>query len=37
MDHTTVEGNYEHKLISALIRRGLTAVTLPFHNIFFDN
>ena len=30
MDHATVEGNYEHKLISALNLRGLTAVKLPF-------
>ena len=35
MDHATVEGNYEHKLISALNRGGLTAVKLPFQNIFF--
>ena len=30
MDHTTVEGNYEHKLISSLNRGGLAAVKLPF-------
>ena len=34
MDHTTVEGNYEQKLILALNRGGLTAVKLPFQNIF---
>ena len=34
MDHATVEGKYEHKLISALNRSGLTAVKLPFQNIF---
>ena len=34
MDHATVEENYEHKLISALNRGGLTAVKLPFQNIY---
>ena len=34
MDHATVEGNYEHKLISALNCSGLAAVKLSFQNIF---
>ena len=34
MDHATVEGNYEHKLISTLNCGGLAAVKLPFPNIF---
>ena len=34
MDHTTVEGSYEHKLTSALSHGGLTEVKLPFQNNF---
>ena len=34
MDHATVEGNYEHKLISALNCGELTVVKLPCQNIF---
>ena len=34
MDHATVEGNYEHKLIPALNRSGLKVVKLPLQNIF---
>ena len=34
MDHATVEGNYEHKLLSAYNRGGLTTVKLQFQNIF---
>ena len=37
MDHATVEGNYEQKLISAFNRGGLTAKKFPFQNFFFDN
>ena len=33
MDHATVEGSYEHKLISALNCDGRTAVKLAFQNI----
>ena len=29
MDHVTVKGNYEHKLISALNHGRITAVKLP--------
>ena len=34
MDHATAVGNYEHKLISALDRHGLTAVKFLIQNIF---
>ena len=34
MDHATVEGNYEQKLISAFNRGGLTAKKFPFQNFF---
>ena len=34
MHHTTVEGNYEHKMILALNRGELTAVKLPLQNNF---
>ena len=38
MDHATVEGNYEHKLIPALNRSGLRVVKLPaIAEYFFDN
>ena len=34
MDHATAKGNYEHKLILALDRHGLTAVKFLIQNIF---